>query len=113
MTKILFTGAYAASLESIEDFIYESTRDLAVLTKFLDEHDRTVQFIADSPDTPAVHPATGDQSWPFGDGRYRLFFKTVRKEGQAIVVYMTHIIDNRKMNLDIYPSNTLPTYQED
>lgn len=113
MTKILFTEAYSASLEAIEDFVYESTHDLTVVSKFLDDHDRALQFIADHPDTPAVHPMTGDQSWPFGDGRYRLFFKVVRTGTKDGAIYMTHIIDNRQANLEVYQGNSLPTYQDD
>jgi hypothetical protein len=89
-TKIFFTDAYSASLEAIEDFIYESVQDLSVVAAFLDEHDRALQFIADNPGTPAVHPTTGDQSWPFGEGRYRLFFKVVRGGAKNAAVYMTH-----------------------
>lgn len=73
--KIIFTPTYEESLRGIEDFIYRSSQDLVALEAFADEHDRVLTFILENPTTPAVHPATGDQSWPFGEGRYRLFFK--------------------------------------
>lgn len=113
MTRILFTEAYSASLEAIEDFIYESARDVAAVAKFVDEHDRALQFISNNPTTPAVHPATGDLSWPFGDGRYRLFFEVIGAGTKNATIYMTHIIDNRRANLQVYPGNTLPTYQDE
>ena len=113
MTKIFFTDAYSASLEEIEDFIFASAREVASVGKFVDEHDRALQFIADNPSTAAAHPATGDQSWPFGDGRYRLFFKVDQRDGDHASIYMTHIIDNRQANLEIYPGNTLPTYHDE
>lgn len=96
----------------IEDFILESTKSIEMVERFLDEHDRVLTFIEHNPTTPAVHPATGDQSWVFGDGRYRLFFKSVNS-GADLLVYLTHVIDNRQANLTIYPNNSIPTYTEE
>ncbi|MCX6109376.1 MAG: hypothetical protein NTZ90_07210 [Proteobacteria bacterium] len=109
-TRIVLTDAYNDALSRIEDFIFGVAEDMAALENFWRFHDDALRFIADNPKTPAAHPATGDQSWPFGDGRYRVFFKHVAAQS---VVYMTHIIDNRQVNLEIYPGNSLPTYDAD
>ena len=77
MTRFIFTEAYEKSLRAIEDFIYQSAENLIAVEDFLAEHDRMLVFIEHNPKTPAIHPMTGDQSWVFGDGRYRLFFKAV------------------------------------
>ena len=112
MTKILLTEAYEARLREIEDFIFESSGSLEAVGKFLDEHDRALVFLAQNPETPAPHPATGDQSWVFSDGRYRLFF-TVVSQTKESTIYLTHLIDNRQANLDVYPNNSMPTFDED
>ncbi len=80
----------------------------AGIDAFLIAHDNALEFLRDNPETPAPHPHTGDQSWPFGDGRYRLFFKY---DGQDIL--LLDLIDNRMSNLKIYPNNTLPSYNEE
>ena len=69
-------------------------------------------FLEQNPKTPAVHPVTGDQSWNFGDGRYRLFFKAVEKNSE-LTIYLIHLIDNREANIDVYPGNNIPTYDEE
>ena len=71
---VLITSSYQKKLTDIENFVWESTeknRDL--LEEFLTDHDKVLDFIKENPKTPAPHPQTGDQSWPFGNGRYRLF----------------------------------------
>ena len=55
-----------------------------------------------------LHPITGDQSWVFGDGRYRIFFNC-SGAGSDLVVYLVHIIDNKELNKSIYPGNKIPT----
>ena len=112
MAKLYFSGSYSKSLENIEDFIFEATNRVEEVEKFLDAHDRTLEFIAENPTTPAVHPNTGDQSWPFFDGRYRLFF-VVNQTSNELLIYLVHIVDNRQANLELYPQNSLPTYEED
>lgn len=112
MTKFYFSKNYEKSLSTIEDFIFESTQNIELIEKFLDEHDDTLNFIAQNPLTPAIHPSTGDQSWIFSDGRYRIFFKVINAQKET-KVYLTHIIDNRQANLEIYPNNRLPTYYEE
>ncbi len=109
--QIIFTEAYEQVLDVIEDFIFTSSQDEGALERFWHEHDQAIRFITENPKTPAAHPATGDQSWPFADGRYRLFFKYVMTP-KTKVVYLTHIVDNRRANLKIYPRNKLPTYDE-
>lgn len=112
-TKIIFTEAYEDALGKIEDFIfYSSQQEIAVLEWFWDEQDHALQFIVENPQIPAVHPATGDQSWPFADGRYRIFFKYIT-HAESNAVYLTHIIDNRQANLKVYSGNKMPTYDED
>ena len=111
--RVVFTPAYEEAVSAIEDFLFESARELAVLEWFWDQHDRTLRFIRENPATPAAHPATGDQSWPFGDGHFRLFFKLVEGADDYKTLYLTHIIDNRQANTKVYPGNKLPTYEEE
>lgn len=107
--KVILTFSYQKKLNDIEDFIYTSSeQDYASLENFLTEHDTVLSFLKENPLTPASHPQTGDQSWPFSNGRYRLFFKY---DGRNI--YLLDLIDNRMSNLKIYPKNSLPTYQDD
>ena len=74
--KIILSDAYQKRLGEIEDFIWESSgKNFLAMDAFLTDHDRVLDFLKENPTTPAPHPQTGDQSWPFGDGRYRLFFK--------------------------------------
>jgi hypothetical protein len=110
--KFVFTENYESILSRIEDYIFETTNSLNLIEKFLEEHDQTLNFIAQNPKTPAIHPVTGDQSWVFGDGRYRLFFRCIENK-ETITVYLTHLIDNKEINLDIYPENKIPTYDEE
>ncbi|MBC75102.1 MAG: hypothetical protein CME64_03730 [Halobacteriovoraceae bacterium] len=109
MTKLLTTKAYVERLLEIQNFIYEQTESIELVQKFHDEHDRVKEFIKQNPTTPAPHPSTGDQSWPFSNGRYRVFMKTVIKEEQTIV-YLLDLIDNRMLNHRVYPDNSIPTY---
>lgn len=113
MAKILLTAAYEARLREIEDFIFETTKSIEMAGRFLDEHDRALSFLAQNPKTPAPHLQTGDQSWVFGDGRYRLFFKAIIGVEQEVTLYLLHLIDNRQINLDVYPNNSMPTFDED
>lgn len=112
MIKFFLTKAYEKDLEEIEEFIFLSTEEIKYVKQFLDEHDRVLKFLEHNLHTPAVHPITGDQSWVFGEGRYRLFFKTVKYK-EDYNIYLTHLIDNRRLNQEIYPSNTIPTYEEE
>lgn len=112
MPKIYFSKNYEKCLSAIEDFIFESTQNMGLLEEFLNKHDDALNFIAQNPTTPAIHPTTGDQSWIFGEGRYRLFFKVTNSK-EEVKIYFIHIIDNRQANLKVYPNNTLPTYFED
>ena len=112
MIRFILTNNYNAALERIEDHILSTTDSLEYVGKFLDEHDRTLTFIGQNPATPAIHPVTGDQSWVFGEGRYRLFFKCVEKDSD-VIVYLTHLVDNREGNVDVYPGNKIPTYPEE
>lgn len=108
--KFLLTENYRNALSEIEDFIYESSESVAVVEKLLISHDKALEFVGQNPNTPAIHPQAGDQSWIFEDGRYRIFFKVAADE-KEVKIYLTHIIDNRRSNLDIYPNNSLPTYE--
>jgi len=83
-------------------------KSILALEVFLTAHDQVLEFLKQNPTTPATDPLTGDQSWPFGDGRYRLFFKFNNKD-----IELLDLIDNRMSNLKIYPNNILPTYDED
>ncbi|OFZ82328.1 MAG: hypothetical protein A2583_15440 [Bdellovibrionales bacterium RIFOXYD1_FULL_53_11] len=112
MINFFLTEAYSQCLSEIEDHIFTTTANLEHVIRFVDEHDRVLTFIAHNPKTSATHPVTGDQSWVFGDGRYRIFFKLVPHSAEDTTVYLTHIIDNRQANLEVYPNNTMPTYQQ-
>lgn len=108
-TKIQLTATYQKRLGDVEDFIWESSgKNLLAIEAFLTAHDQAISFIKENPETPSFHPETGDRSWPFGNGRYRLFY---RFSGKAIV--LLDLIDNRMSNLNIYPNNVIPTYDED
>ena len=111
MTQIKVTKKYLETLTEIEDFIFEQTKSIEELEKFHAEHDRVKEFIKQNPNTPAPHPATGDQSWPFSNGRYRLFFKVVKRE--VTLIYLLDLIDNRMLNNKVYPNNSIPTYKID
>lgn len=107
--KIKLTSSYQKKLVEVEDFIWESSeKSINALDEFLTVHDSILEFLKDNPKTPALHPQTGDQSWPFGDGRYRLFFKYNGKD-----IELLDLIDNRMSNFKVYPNNSLPTYDED
>ncbi len=107
--KVLFSATYENRVRAIEDFIFVSSDDdLGSLTKFLDAHDRAIEFIRENPETPLFHPATGDRSWIFGEGRYRMFYVLLVSE-----IVLLDIIDNRMSNLRVYPGNSLPTYDEE
>jgi hypothetical protein len=110
--KIVLTEAYERALEQDEDFIFAGSHDVELVERFLKDHDAGLRFLLDNPETPAVHPVTGDQSWVFGEGRYRVFFRVVLS-GHSGAIYMVHIVDNRAANLEVYPGNSLPTYETD
>ena len=112
MARFIFTKNYNSALERIEDFIFSSASSLEQVSQFLDEHDRVLTFLQQNPKTPAIHPVTGDQSWVFSDGRYRLFFRAVESSSE-LTIYLLHLIDNREANIDVYPGNKIPTYDEE
>jgi hypothetical protein len=111
MAQLMATKKYLERLTEIEDFIFEQTKSIENLEKFHEEHERVKEFIKQNPQTPAPHPNTGDQSWPFSNGRYRLFFKLVKREEG--IVYLLDVIDNRMVNTQVYPNNSMPTYEID
>ena len=111
MTKFIFSDSYNRNLERIEDYILESSESINAVSEFLDQHDKVLQFIEQNPTTAAAHPITGDQSWVFGDGRYRIFFKCSGVKSD-LIIYLIHIIDNKELNKSIYPANKIPTYDE-
>lgn len=108
--RTFVTKNYLNTLSKIEDFIWEQTESEEALESFLQEHGRIRTFIEQNHQTPAPHPETGDQSWPFSNGRYRVFFKSVKRE-EDVHIYFLDLIDNRMLNKKIYPDNTLPTYE--
>lgn len=113
MVKFYFTKNYQLALAAIEEFISSSMISPKALDSFFDEHDKILEFIGANPSTPAKHPTTGDQSWPFSAGRYRIFFKAIENKNSELKIYLLHIIDNKQANRDVYPNNTLPTYEVD
>jgi hypothetical protein len=112
MVRFIFAKTYEAQLSQVEDFIFSSRQELGDVEKFLDEHDELLDFLSQNPKTPAVHPVTGDQSWIFGTGRYRAFFRVIFSDSE-VIIHMISLIDNRQMNGQIYPSHLMPTYEED
>ena len=62
MARFYFSKNYEKSLSTIEDFIFESAQSIEQVENFLNEHCDTLNFIAQNPKTPAIHPTTGDQS---------------------------------------------------
>lgn len=74
--KIILTNSYQKRLGEIEDYIWDSSgKSLVSIEAFLSAHDLALEFLKKNPSTPPLHPQTGDRSWPFGEGRYRLFFQ--------------------------------------
>ncbi len=111
-TKIFFSNTYEKQLCAIEDFIINSTDSIDLVEQFLDEHDKILDFLKDNPLTAATHPTTGDRSWPFANGRYRLFYVVKNVDSQTSL-YLLDIIDNRQANLKVYPGNSIRSYFED
>ncbi len=106
---IILSDAYQKRLGEIEDYVWESSgKNFLALENFLTAHEKVLEFLKKNPTTPTRHPQTGDQSWPFGDGRYRLFLKYNGSD-----IFLLDLIDNRMSNSRIYSNNVLPTYDED
>jgi hypothetical protein len=112
LAKFVFRKGYNKIISRIEDHIFATTKSIDLVEEFNLEHDQTLRFIEQNPKTPAAHPVTGDQSWVFGDGRYRLFFKCTENKDE-VTIYLVDLIDNRELNLQVYPENKIPTYDED
>jgi hypothetical protein len=108
MLKFVYSHAYDSSLRAIEDFIFETTQDVRFVDQFLNEHDHTLAFIAKNPETPPLHPETGDRSWVTSSGQYRIFYLPTPD-----AISLTDIIDNRRANLNVYPGNSMPTFDID
>jgi hypothetical protein len=111
-TQLVELPSYLSDLEEILDFLDKQDKDGAALFWFADELEAVLEFIKTNPTKPGVHPVTGDQSWPFGKGHYRIFFKCTQAP-EATRLYLIHVIDNRRANLRVYPSNRLPTHDAD
>ncbi len=112
MAKFVLSDNYNKNLERIEDYILESSESIDSVSYFLDQHDKVLQFIEQNPTTASPHPITGDQTWVFDEGRYRIFFKC-NGSGATLIINLLHIIDNKELNQSIYPGNKIPTYDED
>ena len=113
MAKIIFSDAYENDLSRIVEYLSIPPHNVEAVNIFLREHDEFLQFISEHPFTPAQHPKTQKQSWPLGDGRYRVFFKAIQDKPEGVSIYLTHIIDNKQANLEVYPNNTITTYEEE
>lgn len=60
---IKFSTAYGNKLTEIENFIWTSTlENFDSVQEFLTDHDNVLDFLKENPNTPAIHPKTGDQS---------------------------------------------------
>lgn len=105
MTKLISfkaTDGFEKELRRIEDFIFNVRGEITDVEKFLDELQAITIFIRSNPNTPSIDPKTGDHSWPFGDGKYRIFY-TVLDD----TVFLTDIIANKAANLDRYPEHKI------
>lgn len=103
--KIILSPNYEKRLSEIEDYIFESSQNnLKSLETFLEEHHKVLDFIKEHPFTPYYHPLTGDRSWPFNEGRHRVFFKVDKHS-----IYLLDLIDNKMSNEKFYP---ITTYDE-
>ena len=112
MAQFIFSENYNIQLERIEDYILQVAESIDKVSEFLDQHDQVLRFIEQNPTTAAAHPTTGDQSWIFDKGRYRIFYKCIDSKN-SLIIYLIHIIDNKELNKNIYPENKFPTYDED
>lgn len=110
--QFFFSRQYDSALRKIEDFIFAQSGSPADIEAFLGELDKAFVFLGQNPGAAAVNSATGDQSWPFSGGRYRIFFVAVTG-GDTVQIFLTDIIDNRQANLHVYPGNSIPTYDEE
>lgn len=107
--QIVATKAYLDRLTEIEDFIYlSSPHKIIAVEKFLEAHVEVLEFIRNNPDTAPIHQFTQDQSWPFIDGIYRIFFKRIET-----TIYLIDLKDNRAKNIEFYPSHKLISFDED
>lgn len=107
--KIILTRSYEKRLSEIEDFIFESSgQNLLKVENFIIDHDTVLKFIQKNPHTPPTHILTGDQTWPFSNGQFRIFFKIT---GDCI--FLLDIIDNRRLNSKIYPGNKIETFESE
>ena len=87
MVKFVISKNYESNLSRIEDYIFSSTKILASVKSFLEAHDKALLFLSENSNAPAIHPETQEQSWNFGNGRYRLFFKRVEVQ-REIIIYL-------------------------
>ena len=112
MARFLFSQRYKRNIERIEDHLFKTTESVRVVSQFLNMHDAALAFLAENPSIGAVQPEAGEQSWAFCNGRYRVFYFT-KSHKKELTIYLTHIIDNKELNQDIYPTNSIPTYEDD
>lgn len=113
--KIVKTRQFDEDQTRIEDHIYNSTENIKLVERFLDELDSAVTWIQSNVATPK-EDHLGDRSWPFyrdnrGELRYRLKYLFVDMKPQK--VFLKRIIDNREQNLDIYPMHKLDSFSAD
>lgn len=107
--QIVATKTYLDRLTEVEDFIHlSSPHKIIAVEKFLEAHEEVLEFIRKNPDAAPIHQFTQDQSWPFMDGVYRIFFKRIET-----TIYLIDLVDNRAKNIDLYPSHELISFDED
>jgi hypothetical protein len=106
--NLIATETYLLRLTEFENYIFESSgQNIKKVESFLEEHDRVLNFIIENPNIPGIYENTGEKSWPFQNGRYRIFFVIITEN-----IYLLDLVDNKMSNMQIYPFNSIETYLE-
>ena len=106
LTKIKATPSFEIALNLIENFIFNTRKELSDLDKFLDQLSTVIEFIRNNPTTPNAEEKTGDRTWPFGEGKFRIFY-LVSNTTDGIEVLLTDIDANKAANLDRFPDHKI------
>ena len=90
----------------IIDEIFNQREEISDLEKFLNQFSSVIEFIRLNPFTPSTDHKTGDRTWPFNDGKYRLFYSVIERK-EHIEVLLTDIDANQAANLDRFPEHQI------
>ena len=100
------SAQFEKSLSQIEDFIFSQRQRVEDVERFLDQIEHVTEFVRNNPKTPALDPKTGDRSWPFGEGDYRLYFAN-QETNDEVIVLLSDVDASKAANLDRYPEHEI------